>query len=227
MAAEIYPLDVGFTSCFVIKGEGTILVGGGAPGKKRAFIQAMEAIPIDPREVRLIVITHGHFDHYYSASEFQELTGAPIAMHRSDKESVEKGSKLMPGGLSPWGSLVSALLRLMAPFLRMKSVDVGVIIGDEGLSLKEYGVPGRIIHTPGHTDGSVSVLLDSGEAFVGDLAVNTLPLRLNPGLPVLGNDMERVKESWRTLLREGVATVYPSHGKPFHVDVILEALGER
>lgn len=226
MAAEIHLLDVGFTNCFVIKGEGAILVGGGAPGKRHAFIRAMEAIPMEPHEIRLIVITHAHFDHYYSASEFQELTGAPIAMHRNDKESIEKGSKHIPGGLSPWGGIVSALLRLMAPFLRMKSLEVDVVIGDEGLSLRDYGVPGRIIHTPGHTEGSVSILLDSGEAFVGDNAMNMLPLRLSPGLPVLGYDLERVKESWRTLLGEGVVTVYPSHGKPFPVNVIREALGE-
>jgi glyoxylase-like metal-dependent hydrolase (beta-lactamase superfamily II) len=225
MAAEIHSLDVGFTNCFIIKGEGVILVGGGAPGQRKAFIRAMEEIAMDPREIRLIVITHGHFDHYYSGSEFQELTGAPIAMHRRDKERVDEGSKLIPGGLSPWGGLVSALLRLMAPFLRMKSLDVEVIIGDEGLSLRGYGVPGRIIHTPGHTEGSVSVLLDSGEAFVGDLAMNGLPLRLGPGLPVLGYDIERVKESWRTLLKEGAETVYPSHGKPFPAYVIREALG--
>ena len=226
MAVEIHPLDVGFTNCFVIKGEGAILVGGGAPGKKRAFMRAMEAIPMDPREIQLIVVTHGHFDHHYSASELQEITGAPIAMHMSDKESIEKGSKLMPGGLSPWGSLVSALLRMMAPFLRMKSLEVDVVIGDEGLSLEEYGVSGRIIHTPGHTEGSVSVLLDSGEAFVGDIAMNAIPLRLGPGLPILGYDMERVKERWRALLREGAETVYPSHGNPFPAYVIREALGE-
>jgi glyoxylase-like metal-dependent hydrolase (beta-lactamase superfamily II) len=95
------------------------------------------------------------------------------------------------------------------------------------MSLREYGVPGRVIHTPGHTEGSVSVLLDSGEAFVGDIAVNRLPLRLSPGLPVLGHNLEQVKESWRALLGEGAKTVYPGHGKSFPAKVIREALGER
>ena len=224
--AEVYPLDVGFSNCNVIKGEGAIQVGGGAPGKKREFIRAMEAIPIDPQEISLIVVTHAHFDHYYSASDFQELTGAPIAIHRLDKESIERGSKLIPGGLSLWGDLVSASLRLLSPLLRMKSLDVDVIIGDKGMSLREYGVPGRVIHTLGHTEGSVSVLLDSGEAFVGDISMNRLPLRLSPGLPILGYDLERVKDSWRTLLGEGAETVYPGHGKPFPAQVIREALGE-
>jgi hydroxyacylglutathione hydrolase len=68
------------------------------------------------------------------------------------------------------------------------------------------------------------VLLDSGEAFVGDLAMNKLPLRRNPGLPILAEDIEKVKESWRKLLELGATTVYPGHGKPFSVEVIKRAL---
>jgi glyoxylase-like metal-dependent hydrolase (beta-lactamase superfamily II) len=226
MSVEVHPLDTGFANCFVIRGEGAILVGGGMPGKQRAIKRAIEAIPIDPREIQLIVITHGHFDHYSSASAIREITGAPIAMHIRDKEEVEKGSKLMPKGLTTWGGFVSALLWLVKPFLTTNPVDVDLAIGDEGLSLIEYGVPGRIIHTPGHTEGSLSVLLDSGEALVGDIAMNMLPMTLNPGLNILGYDMEQVKESWRTLLKEGAVTVYPGHGKPFPAYVIREALGE-
>jgi glyoxylase-like metal-dependent hydrolase (beta-lactamase superfamily II) len=61
--------------------------------------------------------------------------------------------------------------------------------------------------------GSVSVLLDSGEAFVGDLAMIKLPLRFGPGLPTVAEDIEKVKESWRRLLELGVTTVYPAHWK--------------
>jgi hydroxyacylglutathione hydrolase len=46
------------------------------------------------------------------------------------------------------------------------------ILVDEEMDLLEFGVNGRIVHTPGHTSGSISLLLDSGEAFVGDLAIN-------------------------------------------------------
>jgi glyoxylase-like metal-dependent hydrolase (beta-lactamase superfamily II) len=71
---------------------------------------------------------------------------------------------------------------------------------------------------------SVSVLLDSGEAFVGDLAMNKFPLRLGPGLPIVAEDSEKVKESWRKLLELGATTVYPAHEKPFSTEVIKKAL---
>jgi hydroxyacylglutathione hydrolase len=52
------------------------------------------------------------------------------------------------------------------------------------MDLLEFGVDGRIVHTPGHTSGSISLLLDSGEAFVGDLAVNYLPFNISIFPPV-------------------------------------------
>ena len=104
------------------------------------------------------------------------------------------------------------------------SAEVELVVEDDGLSLKDYGISGRIVYTPGHTMGSVSVLLDSGEAFVGDLAMNKFPLRLGPGLPIVAENSEKVKESWRKLLELGATTVYPAHGKPFSAEVIKKAL---
>ena len=92
------------------------------------------------------------------------------------------------------------------------------------MSLAGYGIPGKIIYTPGHSVGSVSVLLDSGDAFVGDLAMNAFPLRLSPGLPIFAEDMEKVKASWRRLLGDGAKTVYPAHGKPFAAELIRKSL---
>jgi hydroxyacylglutathione hydrolase len=81
-----------------------------------------------------------------------------------------------------------------------------------------------VIHTPGHSWGSVSVLLDNGEAFVGDLAMNMLPMRLKPGLPIFGDDVQIVKNSWQKRLDMGAKTVYPAHGKPFPEEILYEAL---
>lgn len=80
------------------------------------------------------------------------------------------------------------------------------------------------MYTPGHTMGSVSVLLETGDAFVGDLAMNGFPFRLRPGLTILAEDIQKVKESLRLLLDKGAKTVYPGHGKPFPADIIRRVL---
>jgi len=103
-------------------------------------------------------------------------------------------------------------------------MDVDMRLGDEDFSLYEYGIPGKVIHTPGHTHGSVSVLLDTGEAFVGDLAMNRFPLRFTPGLPIFAVDESRVKESWKILLNKGAQTVYPAHGKPFAAELMKKTI---
>jgi glyoxylase-like metal-dependent hydrolase (beta-lactamase superfamily II) len=72
--------------------------------------------------------------------------------------------------------------------------------------------------------GSVSVLLETGDAFVGDLAMSEFPLRFSPGLPILAEDMQKVRESWKLLLDQGVKMIYPSHGEPFPADVIRKAI---
>ena len=69
------------------------------------------------------------------------------------------------------------------------------------------------------------MVLDSGDVFVGDLAMNKFPLRLNAGLPILAEDIAAVRESLWHLLELNVTTVYPGHGKPFSMKIIREALG--
>jgi glyoxylase-like metal-dependent hydrolase (beta-lactamase superfamily II) len=67
-------------------------------------------------------------------------------------------------------------------------------------------------------------LLDTGEAFVGDLAMNKFPLRLSPGLPIFAEDPAEVVRSWKLLLDHGASRVYPAHGKPFAAAVIEKAI---
>jgi glyoxylase-like metal-dependent hydrolase (beta-lactamase superfamily II) len=98
------------------------------------------------------------------------------------------------------------------------------VIGNEGISLDEYGIPGKVIHTPGHSSGSVSILLKTGEAFVGDMAMNKFPLRFSPGLPIFAEDSVKLNESWKSLLDQGAKMIYPSHGEPFSADIIRKAI---
>jgi glyoxylase-like metal-dependent hydrolase (beta-lactamase superfamily II) len=224
MKAEIFPFSLGFNDCYVIQEQGMIMIDGGPPNKKMDFIKAMKKISLNPENIKLIVITDGHPDHIGSARDIKEFTKAKIAMHRLAKDCLETGEwKEMH---TPRGWIGRKMLgRVVTWFYgEIPSAEVELVVENEGLSLKEYGISGRIVYTPGHTMGSVSVLLDSGEAFVGDLAMNKFPLRLNPGLPTVAENSGKVKESWRKLLELGVTRVYPSHGKSFSAEVIKKAM---
>jgi glyoxylase-like metal-dependent hydrolase (beta-lactamase superfamily II) len=145
-------------------------------------------------------------------------------MHRLDSECLEKALKFMPPGLNARGVFLGKVLSLFLPFVHITRATVDVVIGDDGLSLSNYGISGRVIYTPGHSPGSVVVLLDTGEAFVGDMAMNKFPLRYGSNMPVFAEDFAQLKESWRKLLNHGARTIYPAHGKTFSADVIRNAL---
>lgn len=215
---------LGFDRCYLLKSDGAIAVDAGAPGQGRKFKRGLERASVDPHDVRLVVITHGHWDHVGSAKEIKNLTGAKLALHRLEADCLERSMKLLPTGVTPWGRVFGALHKLFVPLIAIAPAKVDVLLGEEELSLADFGIPGRVFHTPGHTAGSVSVLLDGGEAFVGDLAMNRFPLRFSPGLPIFADDPLAVSRSWRRLLDNGATTIYPAHGKPFPADVIRRAL---
>jgi glyoxylase-like metal-dependent hydrolase (beta-lactamase superfamily II) len=224
MSVNIYPITLGFDHCYIIQEKGTIMIDGGAPKQLKEFIRAIEEKSIKPEDIKLMIITHGHWDHIGSAKEIKEFTGAKIAMHEQEKEWLEKGLKPMPPGVTLWGSIFKGIMAIFMPLVNIPKTDVDVVLGDQGLSLDEYGISGKVIYTPGHSLGSVSVLLETGEVFVGDMAMNKFPLRLGPGMPIFAEDMAKLKESWNLLLDAGAKNIYPAHGESFPVDIIRKAL---
>ena len=224
MAVDIFQIELGFDQCYVLKSEGVIAVDAGAPNKGRNFARGLERASIDPQDVQLIVITHGHWDHVGSAGELKAITGAKLAMHQREVHWLEQSLTPLPPGVTLWGRVFISLHKKLMPLINIPPAKIDVALGDDGLLLSDCGIPGRVLHTPGHSSGSVSVLLDTGEAFVGDLAMNRFPLRLSPGLPIFAEDQAAIVESWRSLLDQGATTVYPAHGKPFPAEVIRKAI---
>jgi hydroxyacylglutathione hydrolase len=224
MGVSIHTIRLGIDHCYIIQGERVIMIDGGAPKQAKDFTKAIERLSIKPDDIKLMVLTHGHFDHIGSAKEIKDLTGAKIALHREEKGWLEKSLKPLPPGVTAWGNIFVKIMAMFMPLVHIPATNVDIVLGDGEFPLAEYGIPGKILYTPGHSMGSVSVLLETGDAFVGDLAMNMLPLRLSPGLPILAEDMQKVRESWKLLVDAGAETVYPAHGKPFSIDIIRQAL---
>jgi len=228
MSSQIFTIKIGINRCYLIKDEGTILIDAGNPNRIHAFQKSFERLPIHPNEIGLILLTHGDHDHVGSAKELKELTGAKIAIHDHDKLNFEHSLYNFPPGVTTWGRLLHFILNpiLKNVFTGIPTEKADIVLDENDYSLIDFGIPGKIIYTPGHTQGSVSVLLETGEAFVGCLAHNNLPFRFRPGLPIFAEDIEKVKESWKPIIQQGAKTIYPAHGNSFSVDIIKKALTE-
>ena len=223
MTTDIYPIPLGQTNCFILKGEGAVLIDAGGPRTADKFARLIAKTPVKPEDIGLIVITHGHFDHIGSAKEIKAMTGAKLAIHKNEKPWLEQAQINLPPGVTTWGRFLIGAMKPLTPLVKFSPTTVDIELGDDDFSLSEFGVNGRIVHTPGHTLGSVSVILDSGDAFIGDMAMSAFPMRIGPGLPIFAEDLSRLRESWKRVLGMGIKTVYPSHGKPFPADVMKQA----
>ena len=229
MQTSIHEVKRGIARCFIVSSEGAVLVvdtgvSGGEPGHwQRAF----GAAGTRPDQTRLIVITHGHDDHTGGAAELVAITGAPVAMHRDDAAWLDKGQAVpaVPAGwMKAFGFLMRGGLekRLMGPAPRFRR---DILLGDEDFPLQPYGIQGRVVATPGHTRGSVSVVLDNSDAFVGDLAMSGMPaLPPYPAAPVIAADIVAVRASWQRLLDLGARQFYPAHGAPFSAAALQRLL---
>lgn len=215
---------MGFDTCYVLRDGGVIAIDAGQPNRLDAFTRGLERVSIRPHEIQLILLTHGHWDHMGTAAEMRSLTSAPVAVHALEAGWVEGANPPLPPGLTAWGRVFIAVHLLFLPLIHLSPCAVDQRLNDEPMSLEDFGIPGVVIPTPGHSPGSVSVVLESGDAFVGDLAMNRIPLTLGPSLSIFGDDRETLERSWARVVEAGAKTIYPAHGRPFPVEALWQSL---
>ena len=219
--AQVHNVSVGYYNMQVIKGkDGAVVVDAGTPGSSVKILAELSKLGIFPQDVRLIICTHGHVDHVGGAGELRMATGAQIVLHKADAKFVREG-KSAP--LSPTGffsSLFAAIIRR----IKILPLEPDIIIEGE-MDISSYGVEGILVPTPGHTPGSISVVLAEGVAIVGDLlAGGMLPWRRGPGLHFLLDNPAEALRSVHAILAKATGLIYAGHGGPFEPDQVRKAL---
>jgi hydroxyacylglutathione hydrolase len=217
----VIQIPFGYVNAFLVIGERPILVDAGIPGAELKILKMITALGITPEELALIVVTHGHTDHFGSVDRLKELTCAPVAIHRRDVEALQNGTmKLLPRTiLGRVFTLFGQEGKLVPEFVTHGPE----ILIDGELSLSDFGVDGTIIPTPGHTAGSISVWLSTGEVFAGDL-LRAIFNRKKPGWPSFADDMEQVRASVAALLSRSPTLIYAGHGGPFTPESVRKLL---
>jgi hydroxyacylglutathione hydrolase len=181
LSSIIIPLRLGILNSFIIKGKRAMLVDTGYPGNGDKILRHLERNHISPGDLSLIILTHGHIDHHGSAEELRSAVGAPVAIHRADAEHLEKGLNSLgyPIGFAGW-----VIITLVGPRNEVSAkAFIPDILIDGEKNLSAFGVEGMVIPTPGHTEGSTSVILPGGEAIVGDLVMEGFLLKRLPKPP--------------------------------------------
>lgn len=222
--AHIRPIRIpfGLVNAYLLRGaHGDVLIDTGLPGLGARLLRGLKHAGSAPDRLALIILTHVHFDHVGNLNRLRSLGPAPILVHRLEAPLLQSGTISLPIGRTP---LARMMMGAGAPFarrIRFTPVQPD-IIADDDLSLKPFGIDGRIHHTPGHTRGSISVLLDTGDAVIGDLCQNGWGFGMGLGriIPPLADLPEALATSWDQLLHHGMQRLYPGHGVPFTADAL-------
>ena len=217
-APALHRLRLRASNCYLLVGDGVILVDSGLRGEGRSILRAMAFRGARPQDLRLILLTHGHVDHAGGASEIAAETRAPIALNAEDARWVSAGVAVPAPPITRWARAISRLLSagFMRRFMATPCFAPDLVLAGAEFSLAPYGVAATVLHTPGHTAGSVSVLLEDGRALVGDLAMNGIPSSpFKPTPPIVAQDPTVLARSWKTICERGATTVFPGHGSPF------------
>lgn len=203
--ATIAQIKGGTDNCYVVAEGGKAILIDTASGPHLDKVIA----ECDKYEMKLIVLTHVHFDHAENAAALSSRYNIPVAIHKADEELFESYDK-QP--LKSYGLVGKIVLGLSLNVLRNTKVEKpeNLIFVKEGDDLSSYGIKAKIIGLPGHTLGSIGVDVEQKHLFVGDELDNWV----RPGLGHLYYDFDAIKDSARKIKNLGKRTIYYGHGKP-------------
>jgi glyoxylase-like metal-dependent hydrolase (beta-lactamase superfamily II) len=195
--SELTIVNVGYRSTnywVVSAGTSRLLVDLGWPGTMGSMRASLKRMDVPIKEIRYGLATHYHIDHAGLAQELK-LAGVPLLVIDVQVDAIP----LMKRWTKPQDQYVEITLH----------DNVTISCADSRSLLERIGISGEILHTPGHSDDSVSLLLDDGAVFTGDLM---------PEAFVVEEEAPVMAASWRLLRERGATRVFPAHGPVRQMD---------
>ena len=224
MNKGFYRLDLGITKCYLLEcSEGYLLIDTAYPRDYEKFVKAIDKLVVGLYQIRYLLLTHHHDDHAGFAARLVEQTGCKLIVHQNAVLPLSKGES--ENTMKPVNRCVRAAFSLFKMVHRefryspLSMADKDVVVSSEDFDLlKTIGIEGKILHTPGHSRDSISVVLSDGNAFVGDAAMNFLNFCGTKYRPIFVEDIDLVFDSWQKLAEHGAERIYPAHGNPFSAE---------
>lgn len=208
--------------------NGFLLIDAGWHGKVEKFKNGLKMLGVKPDEIKYILLTHHHHDHVAIVQELKTITNAKLIVHKNQIPYLERGVTNTVD-IKQYNRVLRLIDRFTKPFIKYNYPPITINNYDTIMSddindniLRNIGVEGKIVSTPGHSNDSVSILLDNGTAYVGDLAMNIKSMKRMSGmpLPIEAENFEQVKFSIKNLIHLGANLFYPSHGEVITKEMI-------
>ncbi len=181
---------------------GRLLVDTGWAGSLVKFTNELKRYKINLSEIRYVMITHSHPDHAGLTQEIKDASGAKLIIHEKQIPFLEELEEFhqKKGGYVP---------------IRVEKCDF-ILIPSNRAVWESIGIPGESLETPGHSDDSISLVLDGSMAFTGDLT---------PPFPGNEENEAVIRDSWARVLARKPQVIYPAHGNPFPAERIGKIIG--
>jgi hydroxyacylglutathione hydrolase len=171
-----------------------------------------------------LLLTHSHYDHADNASRIQDQFSSLVILHRDEEYNLKTGEMSSPGGTNHFTRfIVNHLAPGFAHRLRCNPCQPDILI-DEVYELNRYGFNAYIMHTPGHSPGSLSVIVDDEIALVGDTMFGVFKSTV---FPPYADDVGRMVKSWGRLLETGCIVFLPGHGGAKYRDQLQKEYDKR
>ena len=203
--SQVIRIKCGTGNCYLVaEGKNAVLVDTGSKENLNDVIAVC-----DKYDIKLILLTHTHFDHAENAAELSRRYSVPVALHRADDELFDDYSKqpLMSRGMVGKVILTVSLAKLGGT--RVKRPD-DIFFVKEGDDLKKYGIDAKIIELPGHTIGSIGLDVEGRDLIVGDALDNWVC----PEKAHLYFNSDAVEKSAIKIRNLGERMIWFGHGGP-------------
>lgn len=191
---KIINLIYKLTNCYLLESNcGWVMIDAGWPDTLPQLLHLLKQHDVQISDIKYLIVTHFHPDHAGLAQDLKDF-GMKLILHENQIPFIDRLNSFFKKNPKSNYKDITAENNIVVSSVESRKL------------LKSLGIDGEIIETPGHSDDSISLIVDKYCAFTGDLPEFFLMEAYND---------QTIKDSWKLVQDYNVKKIYPAHGNPY------------